>query len=318
VFADLLLPFVLLLFIAAGFLMVLKASRDRKGLQKRLLSVVPAAGARPTGSGAIVGIRIRRDTESRASSVARLLNVPKDVPLANILAPPVVFVIGIVSAVLFYLLGQYFLSQTTSVFAGLGAGVMMVRGVFGWEITRYQAQLVNQLPDTVQLVVSATRAGLPVSEAFKAVAEEMSSPTREEFARVVNEIALGTTADAALLAMYHRTGVTEYAIFAVTIGVQSRSGGRLAETIQNLAEIVRERLIITARAKALSGEAKASGIIMGILPIIAGGITAITQPEQIAILFTDPRGTKILAIGIVTLLLGALTMRQLIAGATKD
>ena len=201
---------------------------------------------------------------------------------------------------------------------GLVAGVLLARGIFGWEVGRYQTKLVTQLPDTIQLVVSATRAGSPVSEAFRAVAEEMPSPTHEEFTRVVNEIALGATPDEALLSMHQRTGVTEYAIFAVTIGVQSRSGGRLAETIQNLAEIVRERLVITARAKALSGEAKASGIIMAILPIVAGGIAAITQPDQIAMLFTDPRGKRLLAIGIITLLMGALTMRQLIKGATKD
>ena len=233
-------------------------------------------------------------------------------------APFWIFGFGIVCSGLFFWLSQFLMPGPASVGVGLLAGLLLVRGVFGWEIGRYEAKLVSQLPDTVQLVVSATRAGLPVSEAFRAVADEMPSPTREEFIRVVNEIALGSSPDAALLSLHHRTGVTEYAIFAVTIGVQARSGGRLAETIQNLAEIVRERLTIAARARALSGEAKASAVILGILPIVSGGISAITQPDQIAILFTDPRGTRLLAIGIITLLVGALTMRQLIIGATKE
>jgi tight adherence protein B len=146
----------------------------------------------------------------------------------------------------------------------------------------------------------------------------MPSPTLEEFIQVCNDMALGGSADEALLGLYHRTGVTEYAIFAVTIGVQARSGGRLAETVQNLAETIRERLAITARAKALAGEAKASAIIMGILPIIAGLISYVTQPQQIAILFNDPRGTRLLVIGVVTLVLGAVTMIQMIKGATSD
>lgn len=315
---DLLLPLLLLVCLVAGFLWVAKTSRDRRELQKRLLDVVPTGGIKQLDRDIAASIRVRQNAESRFAAVERLLNVPKDVPLAHVFAPAVVFVIGVIFAGLFYLLSSFLASEPMSAVVGAVAGVLVVRGIFGWEIARYRTQLVIQLPDTVQLVVSATRAGLPVSEAFRAVAEEMPSPTHEEFTRVVNEIALGTTPDAALLSMHHRTGVTEYAIFAVTIGVQSRSGGRLAETIQNLAEIVRERLVITARAKALAGEAKASGIIMGVLPIVSGGITAITQPDQIAILFNDPRGTRLLVIGIISLLLGALTMRQLIAGATKD
>ena len=316
--ANLMLPLSLLACIVAGFVWVAKTSRDRRDLQKRLADVVPTGALQQLNREDSDSIRVRPGAESRFATLARFLKVPKDVPLAHVLAPPWIFMIGIIGAGLFFWLSQFLMSVPVSVLVGLGSGVLLVRGIFGWEIGRYQAKLVSQLPDAVQLVVSVTRAGLPVSEAFRAVADEMGSPTREEFAKVVNEIALGTSPDVALLSMHHRTGVTEYAIFAVTIGVQARSGGRLAETIQNLAEIVRERLVITARAKALSGEAKASGVIMALLPIVSGGITAITQPDQIAILFNDPRGTRLLAIGIITLLLGALTMRQLIAGATKD
>ncbi len=308
----------LLVLIIVGFFWVSRISRTRKELQKRLLHVVPAAGGQLLRREVEAGPRVRPANESRFDTVERLLNVPQDVPLANVLAPPLVIMVGLAGGFLFYLLAGQLLSRPLSVVIGLVTAVLMVRGIFAWEITRYQNKLVNQLPDTVQLVVSATRAGLPVSEAFRAVADEMSSPTHEEFIRVVNEIALGTTPDAALLAMHHRTGVTEYAIFAVTIGVQSRSGGRLAETIQNLAEIVRERLVITARAKALSGEAKASGIIMAILPFVAGGIQYVTNPDQMSLLFNDPRCTRLLAIGSVTFILGVLTMNHLISGATKD
>jgi tight adherence protein B len=201
---------------------------------------------------------------------------------------------------------------------GIITGIVLVRGLFGWEIRRYQGKLVRQLPDAVQLVVSATRAGLPVSEAFRAIAQEMPSPTRDEFIQVEREMALGTSADAALLALHRRTGVTEYAIFAVTIGVQARSGGRLAETIQNLADTVRERLAIGGKARALAGEAKVSAIIMIVLPIIVALLQSIMAPQQMALLFTEPRGLRLFAIGLITLITGSLTMQFMIRGATRD
>jgi tight adherence protein B len=210
------------------------------------------------------------------------------------------------------------MTWASSVVLGAVVWLMMVRGLFGWEVERYRNKLVRQLPDTVQLVVSATRAGLPVSEAFRAIAQEMASPTRDEFIRVDNEMALGTSPDEALLALHQRTGVTEYAIFAVTIGVQARSGGRLAETIHNLAETVRERLGIAGKARALAAEAKLSAIIMAILPVLAGMVQSVTQPKQFMMLFHDPRGLHMFAVGVVTLLLGAFTMQKLISGAIKD
>jgi tight adherence protein B len=316
--SDLLLPLFLRVCIAVGFVWVAKTARGRKDLQRRLQNVIPTAGAPRLEREVAVQLRMRQSTGSHLDTIARLLNVPLDVPLAHVVAPIVVFGFGIGGAVFGTWVCHFLLSFLMSVVAGLASGVFLVRGIFNWEIGRYQSKLINQLPDAVQLVVSATRAGLPVLEAFRAIAEEMPSPTHEEFTRVVSEMGLGTTADAALLSMYQRTGVTEYAIFAVTIGVQSRSGGRLAETIHNLAEIVRERLVITARANALAGEAKLSGIIMAILPLVSGVLQFFTNRDQIALLFTDPRGNKLLAIGIVTLLMGALTMRQLIKGATKD
>ena len=122
-------------------------------------------------------------------------------------------------------------------------------------------------------------------------------------------------ADQALLNMHRRTGVTEYAIFAVTIGVQSRSGGRLAETIQNLADTVRERLAIAARARALAGEAKISAIIMAALPVLAGGLLSFVQPGHLTPLFTDPRGIRMFVVGVATLFLGVVTMRQIVQGS---
>jgi tight adherence protein B len=197
-------------------------------------------------------------------------------------------------------------------------GVLLVRAVFGWEQARYRRLLLRQLPDAIELVVSATRAGLPIREAFRGISQEMPAPTNVEFARIVNELSLGVAPDDALLALHRRTRVAEYAIFAVTIGVQIKSGGRLTETIQTLSETVRQRLAMAARARALASEAKASAVILTSLPFVGGALLSAIHPGYLDPLFHDPRGERMLIFAMVGIVLGVWSMRQLILQATRE
>src|SRR5436189_140356 len=97
---------------------------------------------------------------------------------------------------------------------------------------RLANQLFRQLPDTIELVTSTVRAGLPVNEAFRTIAREMPQPTAGQFAIVCSELSLGRPPEEAIEAVYRRTLVAEYAMFAVTLAVQLKSGGSLAETLQ--------------------------------------------------------------------------------------
>jgi tight adherence protein B len=314
---GLLLPVLLLIGAGVGWVLTWVTLHQRKKIEQRLESAV---GGLATFHGAqqAASIRVRQTGSARLHRAGRLLSMPMDLPLAHVVSPWLIFAVGTAVALSAAWLMHFAMSWVMSVLAGLLAWVVLVRWTFGWELGRYQDRLIRQLPDMIQVVVSATRAGLPVSEAFRAIAGESTSPTRDEFMRVEREMALGGGPDEALLSLHERTGVAEYAIFAVTIGVQARSGGKLAETIQNLAETVRERLAISARAKALAGEAKMSATIMCILPVLAGLMMSALNPGQINILFTDPRGIRMFSIGVITLLLGIATMRQLIRGATRD
>jgi tight adherence protein B len=313
-----LLPLLLLAVVAVASVVVVRVSRRRNLLLRRLETVIPAATVPGTEAEPLRSIRLQRPQGTQLDRAAMLLRMPQDLPLANVVSPAVIFILATGGGLGAIWIVHYLASWSLSMLGGVVVWIMLARGMFGWELARYRAKLLGQLPDTVQLVVSAIRAGLPVFEAFRAIADEMPSPTRDEFVRVNNEMALGVAAEDALLSMHQRTGVTEYAIFAVTIGVQARSGGRLAETIQNLAETVRERLAIAARARALAGEAKISAYIMGALPVISAGLMSLVQPAELAPLFNDPRGVRMFMIGLITLFLGVVTMRQMIRGATRD
>ena len=146
----------------------------------------------------------------------------------------------------------------------------------------------------------------------------MTSPTKEEFARVIGDMAIGRSVEAALVRLHERTGLTEYAFLAVTLGLQSQTGGSLAETLDNLADMVRKRVAMAKRARALAGEAKAQAGLLVVLPFIAALGMASIQPFYIAAFTQNPTGQRMAVIGLGLMLLGLLTIRWLIRQAGRD
>ena len=146
---------------------------------------------------------------------------------------------------------------------------MRIRGIFTWQHGRYVDQIFQQIPDAIGLMVRAVRAGLPVGEAMRSVATELSSPLRDEFARMLGDVVIGRPVDQAMLKLYKRTGLTEFSFLAVTLGMQQQTGGNLAETLDNLADTVRKRVALTKRARALAAEARMQAGILMALPLVA-------------------------------------------------
>jgi tight adherence protein B len=316
---GLFIPLLVLAFVVLGLAVVMIISGRRKRLEARVAAAMPhltAIGSMSVRSGSLV--RLRQEEPSGWRALNWLLKMPIDLPLAHVISPILVLAITVSLAAATAWGAWYFTSWWASLLAALVMWIIVTRTIFGWELERYRGKLLTQLPDTIHLVISATRAGLPVSESFRTVVQEMPKPTSAEFARVVDEMSLGMAADEALLNMHRRTEVTEYAIFAVTIGVQARTGGRLVETISNLAETVRDRIAIKGKARALSTEARTSAAIMTVLPVIMGGVLSLTTPGYLNPLIHDPRGQTLTVIGLTTLFLGIVTMRQLIRGAVRD
>jgi tight adherence protein B len=223
---------------------------------------------------------------------------------------------GIAATAIFYansLLGFPLLDVSL---AAVLVAIMVVRGLFGWQRRRLANRLFRQLPDTIEMVTSAVRSGLPVNEAFRAVSREMPQPTAGQFATVCSELSLGRPPEEAVEGIYQRTQVAEYGFFAVTLGVQMKSGGGLAETLQTLADTVRQRVALAARAKALAGEVIFSARALSFAPFIVGGLLYLINPETINLLFTDPTGRKLLAYAAASVLIGNLVIRWMIRRET--
>jgi tight adherence protein B len=223
---------------------------------------------------------------------------------------------GIAAAAIFYANSLLGFSILYVSLAAAVVAIMVVRGLFGWQQRRLANQLFRQLPDTIELVTSTVRSGLPVQEAFRTISHEMPQPTAGQFAIVCNELSLGRPPEEALEGVYRRTGVAEYGIFAVTLAVQMKSGGSLTETLQTLADTVRQRVALAARAKALAAEVIFSSRALSLAPLIMGGLLYWINPGSIDLLFHDPTGSKLLAYAVVSVLLGHLVIRWMIRRET--
>jgi tight adherence protein B len=194
--------------------------------------------------------------------------------------------------------------------------IMVVRGLFGWQQRRIANQLFRQLPDTIQIVTSTVRSGLPVNEAFRTIAREMPQPTAGQFAIVCSELSLGRPPEEAVEAVYRRTQVAEYAMFAVTLAVQLKAGGSLSETLQTLGDTVSQRVALAARAKALAGEVIFSSRALSCAPLIVGGLLYTISPQSIDLLFYDPTGNMLLAYATASVLVGHFVIRWMVRRET--
>jgi len=229
-----------------------------------------------------------------------------------------VFVVGLIIALAIGYAGSYLdFPVSYGIIAGFVVAVFVVRGIFGWQQSQFRNRLFKQIPDVIELVTSTVRAGLPVYGAFQTVARDMPEPTAGQFAIVCNEMAFGGAPEEALEGIYHRSRVAEYGMFAVTIAVQMRSGGGLAETLQTLGETVRQRVGLAGRARALAGEVIFSAKALSAAPFVVSGLLYLINPEMIDKLFYDPTGRILLAYAVTSVVMGIFVIRWMIQRETK-
>jgi tight adherence protein B len=307
---------VLTVALVTGVLTLLKS-----GQQRRMKERVTSAGALEApglDASGLPSIRLQT-TESRPllERFLRFLSYHPDVPQAHTIPWYVVLVLGVLIGVL---VGNFMsgpLGLAKSIPLGILSGVFMIRAIFAFQYNSYVDRIFTQIPDAIGLMVRAIRAGLPVGEAMRSVAAELASPLRDEFSRMLGDVAVGRPVDQALMRLYKRTELPEFSFLAVTLGMQSQTGGNLAETLDNLADIVRKRVALSKRAKALAAEARMQAGILMALPFIAALAMSQIQPFYIE-QFSTPAGQRLALFGVGFSLTGFLIIRWLIKRAGQD
>lgn len=167
-------------------------------------------------------------------------------------------------------------------------------------------------PDAIDVIVRGIKSGVPLGDCLKVVAAEAPEPVGSEFKTLVADQALGLPLGEAVQRLPERMPVSEASFFAIVISIQSRTGGNLSEALGNLSGVLRERKKMLGKIAAMSAEAKASGGIIGSLPIIVGGILYFSSPAYVGLLFTTLTGNLVLAACAVWMMIGIFVMRQMI------
>jgi len=196
---------------------------------------------------------------------------------------------------------------------GAAMGVGLPHFIVGYLINKRVNLFNKRFPDAIELLVRGLRSGLPITETIGVVASEVPGPVGVEFRSVSDKIKIGRTMDAALQDTADRLGTPEFQFFCITIQIQRETGGNLAETLSNLAGVLRSRAQMKLKIKAMSSESKASAYIIGSLPFIVFGLIYSINDHYMQQFFTNP---KLIAVGLGAgcwMGLGAFVMSRMIS-----
>lgn len=181
-----------------------------------------------------------------------------------------------------------------------------------WRARRRQRAFIRQLPDALQALASALRAGSNLARGLDAVARHQPAPVSDEFAQLIRRQRLGESVDRVFGELYARMPSEEVALLRSAIVVSQRVGGDLAGTLDSLAETLRERAAVEDRVQALTAMGRMQGRVMTLLPVAITAMLHLQQPDLMARLFTTPIGLGVLAVAVGMMALAAWSIHRII------
>jgi tight adherence protein B len=218
-------------------------------------------------------------------------------------------VTGLIAFLVPYLLG----APLVIALAFGGAGLL---GLPRWFVNRWRKRrlrkFVDAFADAVDVIVRGVKAGLPLNDCVRIIANESAEPVKSEFRVITETQGLGLSLADAVGRLPDRVPTPEASFFAIVVAIQQRAGGNLAEALGNLSRVLRERKKMKGKIGAMAMEAKASAAIIGALPPIVMILVFMTSPGYIMLLFTEPLGHVILGASLVWMTIGVFVMRKMI------
>jgi tight adherence protein B len=217
--------------------------------------------------------------------------------------------LGLVVAAAVMMKGAPFL---LAFFLGSFAGVGVPHFVTGKLINRRIAKFNSNFPDAIELMVRGLRSGLPITETLGVVSSEIPGPVGIEFRTVSDKMKIGRTMESALQDTADRLGTPEFQFFVITLAIQRETGGNLAETLSNLADVLRKRAQMKLKIRAMSSESKASAMIVGSLPFIVFTLVWMINPTYMGGFFVDQRLMVAGLGGLIWMSIGVFIMAKMV------
>jgi len=201
-------------------------------------------------------------------------------------------------------------------FICLGLGAACAFGVPQWVLgflgSRRTNKFTQSFSDAMDIIVRGIKSGLPVHDCLKIISRETAEPLAGEFRRLVENIGMGVSLDQALDKLYEHMPTAEVRFFSIVMSIQQKTGGNLAEALNNLSTVLRARKLMREKVKALSAEATSSAMIIGALPPGVVILITVWTPSYMAPMFTDHRGWIMLGASAIWMSLGIFVMARMI------
>ena len=309
----------MLVVLGALLYLVSTLSRPAKEAKARLEKLKTRhRGGATTGSAEARSIRINKNATGfdallnriipkPAEFQARLNKTGRQITIAQYFgASGILFVLLL--AVIFLVTGNSLISLLIALALGLG----LPHFIIGFMVNQRIEKFTKQFPEAIDLIVRGLKAGLPINETINNVGTEVTAPTGTEFKKITDAVRFGKTLDTALWETSERLDTPDFKFFVITLSVQKETGGNLAETLSNLATILRLRQQMKLKVRALSSEARASAMILGALPFVMLGAIMVTNYDYGIVLFTHPKAIIASVAGFFWMLIGIGIMAKMI------
>jgi tight adherence protein B len=234
----------------------------------------------------------------------------------------------IAQAGLHWTVGRLLLASCTAGVAGLAFGMLAAQPIIlclafagglgalpwiwvTWKRRRRLRRLEQQLPEALDLIGRAVRAGHSLPLGIQLLADEMPDPIAAEFRLVHEQVSFGVSLQQALAGLCERVPLTDYRYFAVAVLIQRQSGGNLTEVLGNLSKLIRERLKLLSRIRILTSEGRMSARTLALLPFILGALLYWVNPEFMRPLWTDSIGIGMLRVLLSMMFLGVVVLSRI-------
>lgn len=199
-----------------------------------------------------------------------------------------------------------------AVAAFLFGGTLLPVFVLNWFCKRRRKRFADQLPEAIELIVRSLKAGHPVPVAIGLVGREMPDPVGTEFGIVGDEVTYGSDLVSALRRMQERVGQEDLPLFLTAVSIQSTSGGNLREILQGLSDVIRQRIKMRRKIKAISAEGRISAYVLTAMPVLLLTAIMIMSPDYYGEVMHEEATMQGLIGAGVWLLMGNLVLRKML------